>query len=347
MGFLNVNGRAAGVGVGVGVGALLAWWAWRRHHQSDTPARWEEVGEVSELVIYPLKSGRGIKVTEAEATRYGLAVDYLEDRSFMAVNKEGKFLTGRQLPKLTTVVMTLSGTKVSLEAPGAERLELDLKDVTRAAKVTDAVVFNADVRGFDCGDKAAAWLNSAVNDGVVEGCIRLLYHGNLTRERKAREPAFYSFPQYKASDRVLYADTCAFMLTSETSLADLNDRLERPVTLDWFRSNIVVCGVTQPYDEDDYAFVRIGDVVFRRLKPCDRCIFTNVDPESGKKCEDGEPINTLKKYRHVEGPEKLQRTWAQKPVFGLHLGIDTYGKVHVGDKVEVARASSNSRWKFQ
>ena len=57
----------------------------------------------------------------------------------MGVNKEGKFLTGRQLPKLTTVVVTLSGTKVTLEAPGAEKLELDLKDVTRAAKVTDAV----------------------------------------------------------------------------------------------------------------------------------------------------------------------------------------------------------------
>lgn len=62
------------------------------------------------------------------------------------------------------------------------------------------------------------------------------------------------------------------MLTSETSLADLNPRLERPVTLDWFRSNIVVRGVKEPYDEDDYAFVRIGDVVFRRLKPCDRLV---------------------------------------------------------------------------
>ncbi|MPC17558.1 Mitochondrial amidoxime reducing component 2 [Portunus trituberculatus] len=207
-------------------------------------------------------------------------------------------------------------------------------------------VFNADVRGFDCGDEAAAWLTNAVNDGVVEGGTRLLYHGNLTRDRKAREPAYYSFSQYKASDKVLYADTCAFMLTSETSLADLNSRLERPITLDWFRSNIVVRGVKEPYDEDDYAFVRIGDVVFRRLKPCDRCVFTNVDPEVGKKCEDGEPINTLKKYRHVDGPEKLQRTWAQKPVFGVHLGIDACGKVCVGDKVEVARASCNPRWKY-
>ena len=65
---------------------------------------------------------------------------------------------------------------------------------------------------------------------------------------------------------------CAFMLTSESSLKDLNSRLKRHVTLDRFRSNIVVRGVKQPYDEDDWAYVRIGGVVMRRLKPCDRLV---------------------------------------------------------------------------
>lgn len=72
--------------------------------------------------------------------------------------------------------------------------------------------------------------------------------------------------------QVIYADTCAFLLTTETSLADLNLRLPRPVTLDWFRSNIVVRAVDKAYDEDDWAFVKIRDVVFRRLKPCDRFV---------------------------------------------------------------------------
>lgn len=78
-------------------------------------------------------------------------------------------------------------------------------------------VFNADVKGFDCGDKAAQWLSRAVHskeekqeEGKEEDKrkeeakeeFRLLYNGNLTRARKAREPAYYSFPQYKSSDRV-------------------------------------------------------------------------------------------------------------------------------------------------
>lgn len=354
-----MDGRAVGVGVGVGVGALLAWWAWRRRNQLDTPIKWEEVGEVSQLVIYPLKSARGVKVTEAEATSYGLACDLLEDRSFLTVTKEGKFITGRQAPKLTTVVVTLEGNKVTLRKVGMEDLEFDLEGVTKAGKVTDSVVFNADVKGFDCGDKAAEWLSEAIyskkekegedkdKDKEEAGSgVRLLYNGDLTRARKAREAPFFSFPQYKDSDRVIYADTCAFMLTTEASLEDLNPRLPRPVTLDWFRSNIVVRGVEKAYDEDDWAYVKIGDVVFRRLKPCDRCQFTFVDPETGEKCADQEPLATLKKYRRAEGPETLQRTWALKPPFGTHLGIDTCGRLRVGDKVAVARASLNPRWQY-
>ena len=61
------------------------------------------------------------------------------NRSFLAVNKEGKFLTGRQLPKLTTVVVTLDGNKVTLYTKDTEKMEFDLENVTKAGKVTDAM----------------------------------------------------------------------------------------------------------------------------------------------------------------------------------------------------------------
>ena len=55
------------------------------------------------------------------------------------MNKEGKFLTGRQLPKLTTVVVTLDGNKVTLYTKDTEKMEFDLENVTKAGKVTDAM----------------------------------------------------------------------------------------------------------------------------------------------------------------------------------------------------------------
>ena len=73
------------------------------------------------------------------------------------------------------------------------------------------------MKGYDCGDEAAKWLSKAISEaeekegegGQDDGSkdkageeYRLLYNGDLTRARKAREPVYYSFPQYKASDRV-------------------------------------------------------------------------------------------------------------------------------------------------
>lgn len=67
----------------------------------------------------------------------------------------------------------------------------------------------------------------------------------------------------------MYADTSSFMVASESSMKDLNGRLKEPVSMGWFRPNVVVRGA-RPFDEDDWAFLKIGDVVLRRVKPCER-----------------------------------------------------------------------------
>lgn len=38
-----------------------------------------------DLTIYPLKSGRGISVNQAQATTHGLAVNKLQDRSVISM----------------------------------------------------------------------------------------------------------------------------------------------------------------------------------------------------------------------------------------------------------------------
>lgn len=348
---LNTPTGQVAVGVGVGVGALVAWWAWRRSTANQLPTKWEEVGVVSKLNVYPLKSGRPVSVSEADATERGLSADGALDRSFLVMKKDGPLLTGRQVPKLTRVAISFKGHKVTFESPDnpAGPIEVDLELVAKEAKVVELIVFGANAKGLDCGDEVAAWMSQAVSAG--ETPVRLLYNGEdpLT-QRCARRAPYYDFRHIRDSDKVTYADTCAYMLASESSLVDLNARLAEPVTIDWFRANVVVQG-SAAYDEDDWAFVRFGgegeqSVVLRRLKPCDRCIFTTVDPYRGCKTADQEPMTTLRKYRLLDGPEKLAKAWSIKPVFGSHMGIDVCGKVKVGDKVWVARASSNPRWHF-
>ena len=57
--------------------------------------------------------------------------------------------------------------------------------------------------------------------------------------------------------------------------------------------NFVVKGA-EVLEEDYWDWVKIGKTIFRNVKPCTRCIFTTVDPETGKKNPKVEPLKTLK-----------------------------------------------------
>jgi hypothetical protein len=61
----------------IGMAAVLltvavAWWHQRIQGRKRIPTKWRHVGEVSELTIYPLKSGRGVDLKEALCTDLGL-----------------------------------------------------------------------------------------------------------------------------------------------------------------------------------------------------------------------------------------------------------------------------------
>ena len=56
----------------------------------------------------------------------------------------------------------------------------------------------------------------------------------------------------------------------------------------------------QPYDEDNWEFIRIGETVFRVPRPCTRCIFTTVHPTQGTKDEGMEPLKTLRSFRSAK-----------------------------------------------
>ena len=92
-----------------------------------------------------------------------------------------------------------------------------------------------------------------------------------------------------------YPDATSYTLQNEASITDLNSRIEDPVTPLNFRPNFVVKGA-EPLEEDTWDWIKIGDVVFRNIKPCTRCVFTTINPETAEKSPKFEPIKTLRKY---------------------------------------------------
>jgi len=124
----------------------------------------------------------------------------------------------------------------------------------------------------------------------------------------------------RPGDIVSFADGYPMLLISEASLSDLNRRLDEPLEMRRFRPNLVIAGA-EPYSEDGMAALRIGEVTFRGVKRCDRCVVTTINPDTGEKGK--EPLRTLAKYRLEDG-----KVW-----FGMNLIHDGSGRLKLGDPV--------------
>nr|XP_027235004.1 mitochondrial amidoxime reducing component 2-like [Penaeus vannamei] len=365
-----------GLAVGMGVTTAVGVWAWKALH--GRVFKWEEVGILDQLVIYPLKSARGVSVPSATARRHGLAKDHLQDRSFMVIREDGSFISGRHAGSLMTVSVTLEAhDQLTLHAPDGSDIQVDLDGVTRKAAVVEARMWGKDVKGIDCGDEVAEWLTRILFDGETK--VRLLYKGNVMEDRPANSPQYFTFPQFQKTDRMYYADTCAYLVATAPSLQDLNARLQEPVPMSCFRPNLVIECDT-PFDEDDWAFLKIGEVVMRRLKPCERGVRKVVmskrkSVKGGvikrgmrkmmimrkrrhaydgvlRKLRNHEEGGVIRKRRHEVGevmrkyrvpkePEKLAKLWKNKPIFGVNMATESTGELCKGDIVYVARLSAH------
>src|SRR5262249_19187395 len=128
--------------------------------------------------------------------------------------------------------------------------------------------------------------------------------------------------RYAKDGEVGFADGYPFLLISEASLSDLNERLAEPVPMNRFRPNIVTSG-SGSYAEDRWKTIRIGTLEFRVVKPCDRCVITTVNQSTGDKGI--EPLRTLATYRKSEAGV----------IFGQNLVHQGTGSIYVGDSIEI------------
>jgi uncharacterized protein YcbX len=79
------------------------------------------------------------------------------------------------------------------------------------------------------------------------------------------------------------------------------------------------------FAEDGWQRVRIGEVTFIVEKPCERCVFTTVDPATGERSADQEPLRTLAKFRKQAGGV----------IFCMNLRAENEGELSVGMQLEV------------
>ena len=268
---------------------------------------------LSSLFIYPVKSLHGLSVASVELDALGLS----GDRRFMVVDERGRFLTQRTLPRMALIRTMLTPERLALSAVGAGEIEVGRASDPTAPLRAVKVWKSEGLRAEDCGDAAAVWLGNFL--GIACRLVRAgtEFHRPMTK------------PKARAGDVVSFADADPLLVVSESSLANLNDRLlvqgEDPVPMDRFRPNLVVSGC-DAFAEDSWPRVRIGEVVLRAGGPCARCVVTTTDQLTAERGK--EPLRTLATYRRDAG-DPTDVNFGQNFIHETKCGL-----LRLGDAVE-------------
>ncbi len=262
---------------------------------------------VTELRVHPVKGLRGDTFASADVEFWGLK----GDRRWMVVDQGGRFMTQREYGHMALIKAENTAEGIILTAPGLAPAAIPVPGPD--AEILEAVIWKDRVRVAAAGPSADAWISTAI--GVA---CRLVYLADTGG--RAVDPDFAT-----RGETVNLADGFPVLLTSLASLADLNARLATPIPMGRFRPTIVVNGAA-PWEEDCWRRIRIGGVAFSVVKPCDRCIVTTIDPETGLRPDKTEPLRTLSKFR---------RDRRGGVMFGQNLIPETTGTIKLGDQMEV------------
>lgn len=275
--------------------------------------------KVSEINIYPIKSIGSISKNKISVEKKGFS----DDRCFMLVDNNNQFITQRKHPSLALIsvieqensFLFRAANKSDLVIPKTSSIS-DVKLIKKADKKKIVTIWRDSCSSYSTDKLINLWFCDYLGFKVS-----LVAYDNLN-PRQA-DPMFSN-----ENDIVSFADGFPILVISQASLDDLNSRLINPVTMQRFRPNIVVEGC-DAFDEDQWRNITIGNVNFEAVKLCSRCILTTVDPKTGIKNKNGEPLKTLSQYR-----KDLNGVSNEKGVFfGMNLIPKNLGNICVGDSV--------------
>lgn len=265
--------------------------------------------KLTELNIYPVKSLQQISLSQSLVEPFGLQ----HDRRWMVVDEQGKMITQRQQSRMCLIQPELIDNGIILRTTGTPDLQ-----VTKPVGVTKrtVTVWEDNCQAYDAGDDAANWLSEFLSIN----CRMVYFPDDEFRQ--------VDLTYAKEGDRTAFSDGFPLLLTSQASLDDLNSRLAlneynaSPITMNRFRPNLVVSGC-DAFAEDNWKKIRIGDITFRIVKPCSRCVIPNIDIETAERSN--EPARTLATYRMRDN----------KIYFGQNVIAENQGDLTIGMPIEI------------
>lgn len=258
--------------------------------------------EVTGLRIYPVKSMKGITLRQATLAAEGL----VHDRRFMVIRASGRFVTQRDMPRMSLVSVALEENGISLSMERAGRVTVPFG--CREGRRFTTAVWNDPCETVDQGESVSRWLTESLES-------------NEPLHLVAMAPGF-TRPQGKADllgarTHTLFADAAPFLIANEASLRALNNELlasgHDAVQMNRFRPNIIVQGLGA-FEEHQVGHLSAGNMTLRLHHPCQRCIVTTIDQDTARRHPQREPFNTLSEINPMPGTQK-------QPAFGHNASL--------------------------
>lgn len=272
---------------------------------------------VSELVIYPVKSLRGISLKSALLTTQGLQ----HDRRWMVVRDNGRFVTQRDLATLALIETRLvaDGVVLSREGYGSVLLAFDRP----AGTSITSKVWGDTVETSDEGDEISAWLTAATESRQTLRIVRMA--AGFSRQHKDAD-------RFGKDNATQFADASPYLLANQQSLdalnAELQSRGHAELPMNRFRANIVVTGLPA-FSERNVDSLGNAQYAFGLRDACERCVVPTIDQETAIKDPQHEPFKTLTDINPMPG--KRAPAFAENSV--LQRGDGQL--IRVGDELQI------------
>lgn len=237
-----------------------------------------KVGEVSNIVLYPIKSCAGIDLDSARLTMRGIETISevpLRDREYMLVDAtpepgthHHKFLTQRDrgLQRMALVTPRIRGKALEISWGGQDRIELCREEGEKEIPVR---VHRYLTTGVDQGDGVAKMLSNYLCRSV-----RLVRASGSFCRRASQH-------YLENVNTLSYQDAYSINWLFSESVTEIQSYLGREVSFRNFRPNLVVSGGS-PSLEHLFYHVRFAEVEGVQPKPSARCMIINVDPAKGE-----------------------------------------------------------------
>uniref|UniRef100_A0A3Q3M338 Molybdenum cofactor sulfurase n=1 Tax=Mastacembelus armatus TaxID=205130 RepID=A0A3Q3M338_9TELE len=256
-----------------------------------------EAYTLTNIYIYPIKSCGAYEVHDWPVGPLGL----LYDRGWMVVNGNGVCLSQKRETRLCLIrpQVHLTSNKLLLQASGMDSISVPLENnnqMNTSYRVCQTKVCNDRVETVDCGDEAASWLSNFLG----QPCRLIRQNPDFTRDMKKGPRGVATSTSLSLVNEAQYlminhasVELIQKLMRSRQDNSEGDQLLDTQNVISRFRANLVIAGV-EPFEEDNWSHLIIGNTQFVVAGQCGRCQMVGVDQDTGTKTK--EPLMSLSAY---------------------------------------------------